>query len=190
MAKKRYSEVRNALAKRVRTLHTNLIKRIERIENKYGSTPARTILQDRGLEHISLKNLKSEQLGEMLNDLTEISNYPTSGTRNEGFKEAISNYNKYVTRWINLFENDKETYNRVMKIYGRMVNETGWTEHVKYQVMEELMDKVAVSEMTDEALHQYIRDLVKNAYDTAERINADIQGGKAYAINGKVQYRR
>ena len=88
-----------------------------------------------------------------------------------------------------MFDNDKATYERIMKIYGRMVNETAWTEHVKYQVMEELMDKVEKYEMTDEGLHEYIRMLVKNAYETQEQLQKDIQGGKAYEIGGKVHYR-
>lgn len=188
--KYRYGEVRMALASKVRSLHTRLIKKIERVEKKYGATPARTALQDKGLENLSVKNLSSEKLGEILNDLEEISNYPTAGIRNEGSKRALENYNKYVTRWIDLFDNDKVTYDRIMKIYGRMVNENEWTEHVKYQVMEELMDRVGVSQMNDEALHNYIRQIVDNAYRTAERINADIQGGKAYEINGKVRYNR
>ena len=191
MAKKPvYSAVRMELAKKVQNTYTNLINRIKRIENKGWLTPARTALEEKGLDKISVKNLTSEQLGQMLNDLTEISQYPTSRLTGKKSRTALENYNKYVARWINLFDNDKDTYDRVMKIYGRMVNENEWTEHVKYQVLEELMDRVGVSGMNDEALHNYIRMLVDNAYKTSERINADIQGGRAYAINGKVRYRR
>ena len=187
--KKKWSQARMDVASMVRKNYNALVKRIERVEKKYGQTPARTALIDKGLENLSVTGLTTEQLGKINNDILEIMSYPTSTLRGAESRQRLENYNKYVTRWINLFENDKPTYDRVMKLYGRMVNESEWTTHVKYQVIEELMDRVGLNEMSDEQLHNFIRNLVDNAYKTNERIENDIRGGRAYAINGKVRYR-
>lgn len=166
--------------KELRGLYTKLRRRILNIQKRYGDLPAVETFYNKGLNEFSTKGKSLEQLANMRLDVEYVSGLKTSYTK------GASNYQQYVAEWLDLYDKDRETYDRIMTLYNRLVEENELAEKFKYQVIEEIFTLV---ETRGDLSPQELSYMIRNKFDELylnTRIE-DLLGGSSYETGGKVR---
>lgn len=179
--RKPLSEARAVAVKELRNAYAKLRARVSRVQAKYGETPAIEEYYNRGLDKLSTKNLEIEDINKLKIDVDYISSLKTT------YMAGAERYDKYVAKWVDMYENDRSTYNRVMMLYNRMVEENELVEKFKYQVIEDIYTMVEKEGATNKEIYIKVREAFNEMYLNT-RIE-DLLGGSSYATGGKVRSR-
>lgn len=192
MAKKRgrpfsRSQAEAKAIKEIQSEYYKLKARINRIEEKFGALhygennkgSAVEQFYERGLQDFSVKGKGLEELNKMRLDIEYISTLRTS------YVKGTENYMKYVNEWVDLYDKDKDAYNKIFTLYNRLVEENELAEKFKYQIVEEIYYmEDNMGHLTDEQKYLRIKEIFKNLYHNT-RIE-DLIGGNGYEVGGKV----
>lgn len=179
--RKPLSEARAMAVKELRNVYAKLRARVNRVQAKYGETPAIEEYYNRGLDRLSTKGLEIEDINKLKIDVDYISSLKTT------YMEGAEHYNKYVAEWVDLYENDRSTYNRIMMLYNRMVEENELVEKFKYQVMEDIYTMVEKEGATNKEVYTRVKEAFNELYMNTRM--EDLLGGSSYETGGKVRSR-
>lgn len=178
--RKPYSQAKFEATQEVRRLYNKLQRRIKNIQQRYGDLPAVETFYNKGLQDFSTKGKTLEQLNNIRLDIEYVSSLKTS------YAKGASNYQKYVSEWVDLYDKDREAYDKIMMLYNRLVEENELAEKFKYQVIEEIYTLIETrGELTPEELSYMIRQKFNEMYLNT-RIE-DLLGGSSYETGGKVR---
>lgn len=179
--RKPLSEARAMAVKELRNVYAKLRARVNRVQAKYGETPAIEEYYKRGLDKLSTKGLELEDINNLRIDIDYISSLKTT------YMEGAEHYSKYVSEWVELYENDRGMYNRIMMLYNRLVEENELVEKFKYQVIEDIYTMVEKGGATNKEIYSKVKDAFNDLYLNT-RIE-DLVGGSSYETGGKVRSR-
>jgi hypothetical protein len=173
------SEARAEAVRQLRDSLNKLRARVKRVEKRFGVTPALQEYYKRGLDKLSTKNKTLEELGKMQADIDYISGLKTT------YVEGARAYDEHIAPLLEVYKVDKDTYDKIMYIYNRMVEEYGILEKFKYQVLDMVSDMAMVGATTKE-----IAEVVRDMYD--QMYEGDMEGvsneyGYGFSFGGKVR---
>ena len=173
--------------KEIQTKYYKLRARINRIEEKYGALhygdtnkgSAVEQFYDRGLQDFSVKGKGLDELNKMRLDIEYISGLKTS------YIKGAENYMKYVNEWVDLYDSDRDAYNKIFTLYNRLVEENELTEKFKYQIIEEIYTmEETMGHLTEKEKYMRIKEIFNQLYESSQ---GDVLGGKGYEVGGKVR---
>ena len=179
--RKPLSEARAMAVKELRDVYSKLRARVQRVERRFGKTPAIQEYYNRGLNKLSTKGKTIEDIAKLRIDVEYIEGLKTTTVK------GAKTYDENVAKWIDMYENDKGSYNRMMMLYNRMVEENELVEKYKYQVMEEIYNMVEDGKASNLEISQKAMSLFNDLYMNT-RIE-DLIGGSKYETGGKVRSR-
>lgn len=177
--------------KELRRMYSNLKRRIDTIQEKYGVSyydknknkmtemPAVEQFYQKGLDKFSVKNKSLEELNTLRAEVEFVSSFKTS------YVKGVENYQNYVAEWIDLYDKDIDAYNNIFDLYNKLVEENEITEKFKYAIIEEIYTVVETKNMTPEERYLHMREFFNDLYLNT-RIE-DLLGGSGYAVGGKVR---
>lgn len=178
--------------KELKAKYYKLKNRIERISEKYGGSvlnqrtgrygemPAVDLFYEKGLDKFSVKDKSLSELKILRADIEYVSGLKTS------YVKGAQNYQNYVAEWIDLYDKDKDAYDKIMTLYNRLVEENELTEKFKYAVIEEIYTMYETrGEISPAEAYAHIKDFFDSLYLNS-RIE-DLIGGQGYEVGGKVR---
>lgn len=173
------SQARAEAVKNLRDSLNKLRARIKRVEARYGKTPSIEEYYKRQLDKLSTRNKSLEEIGKMQEEVDYISGLKTT------YVEGAGAFEEHIQPLIELYEVDKDTYNKIYYIYNRMVEEYAILEKFKYQVLD-LIGDMAMSERTSKEIYEVVRDFYDELYE-GEMEDTTGTYGYRYNYGGKVR---
>ena len=170
---------RQEAVKELRYSYEKLKRRIKAIEKRYGEIPSVKEFYDRGLDKLSTRGKSLEDIEILQQDINYLSGLKTS------YVSGASAFEEHIKPLLELFDTDKDAYNKIMYIYNRMVEEYSILDKFKYQVLDMIGDLTMTGRTTKE-IADVVRDMYEQMYEQAMEGNENEYGWK-YSFGGKVR---
>lgn len=163
------SEARTEAVREFREAYNKLKARMQRIEKRFGTSPALKEYYDRGLGKASTKGKTIEEIAKMKDNVEYISGLKTSTVK------GVEAYEQSIAPLLDLYDSNRDVYDQIMYIYNRMVEENQILEKFKYEVLDMIADlsmrEVSVKEIYEIA-EQFYRDLYESSI-SGEKLTKD-----------------
>ena len=163
------SEARTEAVRQFREAYNKLKARMKRIEKRFGTSPALEEYKSRGLGNASTKGKSIEDIAKMRDNVEYISGLKTSTVK------GVEAYEQSIAPLLELYNSNRDVYDKIMYIYNRMVEENQILEKFKYEVLDMIADlsmrEVSVKEIYEVA-EQFYRDLYESSV-SGEKLTKD-----------------
>lgn len=154
------SEARTEAVKEFREAYNKLKARMKRIEKRFGTSPALEEYYSRGLGSASTKGKSIEDIAKMRDNVEYISGLKTSTVK------GVEAYEQSIAPLLELYDSNRNVYDKIMYIYNRMVEENQILEKFKYEVLDMIAD-LSMREVSTREIYEIIEQFYRDLYESS-----------------------
>lgn len=172
--------------KEIQKLRKNIVRRVERVKTKYGTTPAVASFEEKNLD-LGVRGKSEAELKGLLNELRYFDRLRTlnmSGAKHyaKTFKEIEASLDTFERK-----NGKNPTKDRFWRLYSQFVEENQLLENYKYKVFETIHERVSKKGYTDKQIKQAVDKLFESEYLTEENKKAQVKRKNAPDISLKYE---